>query len=1162
MPRDLALPAAPRPRPHALVVLLGLLLTLTSVTVALPAAAAVPVLTNPTFAQVDSNGSPVGWSRWAPAGRAETEVRPGAGPTAGPALAIRSLSGPDARLALTQRVAVDADTPRRLTVTAEVRGEGLTGGFSMVRVQAWAADGRNLLPAARGPYLTGTFDWRTYAADVELPAGTARLSVEPMLDRAGGTLWVADLQIVPTGDRATLTASATAAGTTELHWSLGSAATDVVRYAVHRERGSATVTPTPANRMRHAWAETTADDDVERATTYSYRVVGLDAADGVVAVTPSSTVTTPAVFTSEQQVPTLTALETDDGAHVSWSLPPGASVEGVRLLVGSAGTDVPGRQGATTLPARAGNVVRLVRGEELLASAEVGRAAHPRSVLDADAVTQVREELAGGDPTATGAWRSLLDRLERGDAAYPGNGSAGLYRGRDAAFAYAVTGDERWADTAHSAVMGAEGFVVARDLNMGLELGRAMLLLAPVYDWASPGWTPDQQAEVRSLMSRAVDLMSTYHHDGLDDTEKTSNWVGVARTTELAVLLAARGDGDFGMHDERIAFLIDQVAQHLDQGYTEHGYTQEGWDYLHYTGLYMLPSIYFAQGTGLHALDAPLAEARFWDLTLHVASSREDGDVAQFGVSGPSDQVSGIFSLLFPITPGSALPALQHTYDATQGVASPDPAFDDVHSLWSVLYHPGGRADPGLASEPALDRALLDDEPGFYAFRNRVRDVDDTIVVTSNRNSQHRGWSAAETFSLSWMSHDTTWALQGGKESTKPNLWSKPLVDGRLEPYLNQYETVTGEGRTIVSEAFAGQGGGYLELDGSANFGVDTAHRRQLVDLAEGHRADALVAIHDSFADDTSHRWYWQLRPETGVAIDVTSDPAPGAPDFTFTGSEGATLSGFVVSPADAELVVDAGTLRLSSTGVSTDVRIVLATSAHGPLLAEERSDGSLVVDGRVVDFDSLGTGGPLPLDVPEDGATRPPARGVLSSDEGWDTGLSDGDHTVTMNLWWGQNASVLRLYENGSLLTARPLQVASPSPQQVRIPVEGRPDGRYVYTAELVNAAGTTTTAPITVEVADAAPGVPQLSTDHRAGVSSHTITADLWWGTNGSDYRLLENGVAIGFGRVAEDSPGAQRVQVPVRDLAPGRYEYRLELLNGAGVTSSRPLTIEVAG
>lgn len=822
------------------------------------------------------------------------------------------------------------------------------------------------MPVARGPYLTGTFDWRAHESRIELPPEAVELSVEPMLDRTSGTVAFADVQIRETAEVATLSATATPAGPVELSWTLADDETAAASFRVHRAEGTGAPDPSPETFLREAQALTTADRTAAPGTTYTY-VVTAHAADGsMVATTRAATTTTPPEFTSQQAIATLTALATGDGAHVAWSLPAGSAAAGLTLATDTAREAVSGGEGAVLLDARPGEQVRLLSGDTVLATAEVGDSAHPRSLGD-EAIAEVRAHLEAGEPTVTGAWEALLDRLEEGDSAYGRtDGSAGLYRGRDAAFAYLVTGDERWAQVAFEATMSAADFVVPRDTNMGLELGRANLNLAPIYDWAYQGWTPQQREQMRALMTRAAVLLSTYHHDNLDADEKTSNWIGVTRTPELQLLLAARGDGDFGMYDERIAYLTDQVAQHLDQGYTAQGHTQEGWDYLHYTGLYMLPAIYFAQGTGLQVLDEHVQRPQWPNLALHVLSSRPDGDVAQFGVAGPSGQVDGILPLLAPLADEGELPGLRHLYDHVQGLDHPQPELDGVHSLWTMLLYPtAASSDPADLTAPAAHRALLDDESGFYAFRSQYDDTDDTLLVTSNRNSQHRGWSAAETFSLSWMSHGTTWGLLGGRASTEPNLWSKPLVDGELEPYRNQYETVTGDGETLASVAFENQGGGYLHLDGSGNFGVDRALREQVVDLAPGHRADAIVAIRDQFADAESHTWDWQLRPESGVAIEIPDDTAEGRPDFTFTGEDGAVLSGFVLGQEPSSIVEDDGTLRISQQGDSAEFRIVLATSASGPLELTEGPGETVVLDDRVIDFDHLGTGEPLPAAAP-----------------------------------------------------------------------------------------------------------------------------------------------------------------------------------------------------
>ena len=93
-------------------------------------------------------------------------------------------------------------------------------------------------------------------------------------------------------------------------------------------------------------------------------------------------------------------------------------------------------------------------------------------------------------------------------------------------------------------------------------------------------------------------------------------------------------------------------------------------------------------------------------------------------------------------------------------------------------------------------------------------------------------------------------------------------------------------------------------------------------------------------------------------------------------------------------------------------------------------------------------------LTIP-DGATAVPARGTLSHDNGWDTGLADGDYNLIMNLWWGQNGSSFRLFENGVLVSTVPLSYGGLSPQQAIVPIAGKPNGTYVYTGELVNSKG-----------------------------------------------------------------------------------------------------------
>ncbi|MEE1622489.1 S8 family serine peptidase [Zafaria sp. J156] len=203
------------------------------------------------------------------------------------------------------------------------------------------------------------------------------------------------------------------------------------------------------------------------------------------------------------------------------------------------------------------------------------------------------------------------------------------------------------------------------------------------------------------------------------------------------------------------------------------------------------------------------------------------------------------------------------------------------------------------------------------------------------------------------------------------------------------------------------------------------------------------------------------------------------------------------------------------------------------------------------------GTPGP---GVPDDDEATRPGTPVLQSDNGWDTGLMDGDYSITMNLWWGGNGSLFRLYEDGELVAVHRLEAASPNAQSVATRITGRPNGSYVYTGELVNSAGSTWSAPVTVRVSDAAPGRPVLSTEGPATTGGTTVVANLWWGTNATGYRLLEDGEVVDEQVLEARTPQAQSARTTLKGLEPGRHRYVAEFFNDAGSTASNELVVTV--
>jgi hypothetical protein len=231
-------------------------------------------------------------------------------------------------------------------------------------------------------------------------------------------------------------------------------------------------------------------------------------------------------------------------------------------------------------------------------------------------------------------------------------------------------------------------------------------------------------------------------------------------------------------------------------------------------------------------------------------------------------------------------------------------------------------------------------------------------------------------------------------------------------------------------------------------------------------------------------------------------------------------------------------------------------TASHGQYrwsdITSDRQPGR--VCGETSTFSAFSLGHPI-----EDGSVSPPAAGVLHSDNGLDTGLLDGDYNIVVDLGGGENARIVRLLENGEVVAQQALTLDSPDAQQATFRLSGRGNATYVYTAELENSRGVTTTKPLSMEVVDANPGRPVLSATPPKG-GMFTVTASMRWGTNATSYRFLQNGAEVMAGPLIAASPNPQFATLSRTGLPQGTYTYTVEFGNEAGMTSSAPLTVTV--
>jgi len=310
---------------------------------------------------------------------------------------------------------------------------------------------------------------------------------------------------------------------------------------------------------------------------------------------------------------------------------------------------------------------------------------------------------------------------------------------------------------------------------------------------------------------------------------------------------------------------------------------------------------------------------------------------------------------------------------------------------------------------------------------------------------------------------------------------------------------------------------------------------------------------------------------------DTTTASTPEHPFFQYFWGAGRESS--IVAEANAVELVDpasvsrvvagwGGTeLRASDTlvnGEPVDVLAAYNATASAPLSSVVRwnpADAYAYTLDPVRDVAEIvraGAGAGI-LESGTPGASAAPGAFAIADDNGHDTGLRDGAYRITADLWWGQNATVVKLYENGALIAAQRLDAATPAAQHTVFDIAGRVNGTYEYRVTALNPLGETVSRTHTVRVTDAAPARAVLSASGtRTG--DVTVAADLWWGTNANEYVLLQDGIEIDRQTLVAATPGAQHVVTAVGALAPGTYVFTAVLSNAAGSTAAAPVTVTI--
>ncbi|MET8340846.1 discoidin domain-containing protein [Streptosporangium canum] len=555
----------------------------------------------------------------------------------------------------------------------------------------------------------------------------------------------------------------------------------------------------------------------------------------------------------------------------------------------------------------------------------------PRIGLTQDRLAKIRRIIAEpGTPQAV--WRQLNAGIEH---------DKGMHRSRlarDLAFRFAVQGERGDAEASYQAYLIGASYLKTQ--KMGLEVANGLVNLVFAHDWARAGWTGEQRATSREALVEGAAILRACRAVNLDDPhDKASNWISIIRGAELLALLAAEVDDP-----QRIEELLYDLRRNLEQSCGEPGWYQEGWDYLSYTLTVLAPAVLATFDLGMDDLRRPWSEARLGELFLLTQSLRPSQDRTQWSVgelSGTPESAAFLFAA------GAVQEELLWLYERTAGRLAVQPTYSLYQEPWLLAYWP-----EGVEPRPPAPRALLAPRHGCFHFRNRFVNDDDVLVTMTNRVRRHIGWDGSGTLALSLLGAGTTWARLPAKETGRHDLCSTVLVDGAPAPH-NGNGDLNAAGHTIEAMPYEAQGGGFLSVDASGNYGIPLARRDMVVDLRPVAGSDAVIALHDTFADDSSRSWTWQLSPERGVEISFEDD------GFLLR-KDDAWLRGWVLGPGEAVVGIESGALQISQRGERAEFNLVLAIG-RGAVPAGEGRGSALRLGDSVYDTSDLAAFRPEP---------------------------------------------------------------------------------------------------------------------------------------------------------------------------------------------------------
>ena len=182
------------------------------------------------------------------------------------------------------------------------------------------------------------------------------------------------------------------------------------------------------------------------------------------------------------------------------------------------------------------------------------------------------------------------------------------------------------------------------------------------------------------------------------------------------------------------------------------------------------------------------------------------------------------------------------------------------------------------------------------------------------------------------------------------------------------------------------------------------------------------------------------------------------------------------------------------------------------------------------------------------------------------DVANNTGTYNLSVNIPSNSNATSYKLYENNAVIKEGAVTSSSINFTEE---IKDKTKGTYTYKVETINEDNTTFSDDLIVTVSDLSlndnatdkPAKPSLSHNAWSNTGNYTVTMNMWWGENGSAWKLYENGKLISVKNLNyNSSKSAQSDSVEFTNKAKGTYTYKAELINSKGVTESSEITVTI--